>query len=322
MTNDKIRPQCLPVKKLVILLCVAGAAVGALLLWKHSLTRGAASLPLSGHATGAPLGSPRGQAGGLIAASSPPLAAAPPSDSSDAERVAWLESLGQLPPGASLHDRWLAQRTSWWGKRLDPKEFWKGRVVWCDQKAIAAAHAHGRGYPPIPYADPGTKQFPDVDHRPIPSAEGFEIPYISSSREAVFWDYFNRTHPMPPERIDLYQTSAVKYRREDATFLGCPPEALSEEALHWAGVMKLRDDYRAALALPPGQVAAMTNYVLGQGTVDPKLITEPLPADQLRAANTWKIAYLQRLRRQKTDESYINAYLQAWRLSAAEVFGR
>jgi hypothetical protein len=41
----------------------------------------------------------------------------------------------------------------------------------------------------------------------------------------------------------------------------------------------------------------------------------------MRAANAWKIAYLQRLRREKTDESYINAYLQAWNLSATEVFG-
>jgi hypothetical protein len=34
----------------------------------------------------------------------------------------------------------------------------------------------------------------------------------------------------------------------------------------------------------------------------------------------WKIAYLQRLRKEKTDESYINAYLKAWNLSPAEAF--
>ena len=55
--------------------------------------------------------------------------------------------------------------------------------------------------------------------------------------------------------------------------------------------------------------------------VDTKLITEPLTADQLKAANVWKLAYLQRLRREKTDEQYIQAYLKAWNLTENEVFG-
>ncbi|MEY4385366.1 MAG: hypothetical protein RLY20_649 [Verrucomicrobiota bacterium] len=54
--------------------------------------------------------------------------------------------------------------------------------------------------------------------------------------------------------------------------------------------------------------------------VDPKYITEPLAPDQLKAANAWKIAYLQHLRREKTDESYIHAYLKAWNLTEADVF--
>jgi hypothetical protein len=51
-----------------------------------------------------------------------------------------------------------------------------------------------------------------------------------------------------------------------------------------------------------------------------KLITDPLAPDQVAAANAWKIAYLQRLRKENTDESYISAYLTAWKLSATEVF--
>jgi len=54
--------------------------------------------------------------------------------------------------------------------------------------------------------------------------------------------------------------------------------------------------------------------------VDSKYITEPLTSDQLKEANAWKVAYLQRLRREKTDESYINAYLEAWNLTEEEVF--
>ncbi len=54
--------------------------------------------------------------------------------------------------------------------------------------------------------------------------------------------------------------------------------------------------------------------------VDPKLITEPLNDEQLKESVQWKIDYLQRLRREKVDESYINAYLKAWNLHAEDVF--
>jgi len=50
-------------------------------------------------------------------------------------------------------------------------------------------------------------------------------------------------------------------------------------------------------------------------------VTQPLADEQLRAANAWKIAYLQRLRKESTNEPYVNAYFQAWNLSAAQVFG-
>ena len=55
---------------------------------------------------------------------------------------------------------------------------------------------------------------------------------------------------------------------------------------------------------------------------DRALITEPLTQDQLDTANAWKVAYLNRLRAEKWDESYINAYLQAWNLSEEYVFGK
>jgi hypothetical protein len=53
---------------------------------------------------------------------------------------------------------------------------------------------------------------------------------------------------------------------------------------------------------------------------DQNLITDPLREEHLAAANAWKIAYLNRLRKENTDESYINAYLKAWNLSAVEVW--
>jgi hypothetical protein len=54
--------------------------------------------------------------------------------------------------------------------------------------------------------------------------------------------------------------------------------------------------------------------------VDTNLIINPLTEEQRSAANGWKVAYLQRLRREKTDESYLNAYLAAWKLDHAQVF--
>lgn len=60
--------------------------------------------------------------------------------------------------------------------------------------------------------------------------------------------------------------------------------------------------------------------LLGRLLVETNYVTQPPADEQLRAANAWKVAYLQRLCRENIDESYINAYLQAWNLSADAVF--
>ena len=41
----------------------------------------------------------------------------------------------------------------------------------------------------------------------------------------------------------------------------------------------------------------------------------------VKATDAWKVAYLRRLRAEKTDESYIKAYLKAWNLDPKDVFG-
>ena len=84
--------------------------------------------------------------------------------------------------------------------------------------------------------------------------------------------------------------------------------------------MKKRKEYaeRLASGWTPAQIL---QDFLEDVYVDPKYITEPLSEEDLRAANAWKVEYLRRLRAEKTDESYINAYMQAWSLSSNEVFG-
>jgi hypothetical protein len=244
-----------------------------------------------------------------------------------------------------VRDYYLVQWTSWWGKRLDPKEFWKGRVLWCDRSAVAAACSHGRLLPPIPYDDPLFRAISDQDYKPASAgAENYGGAGRSSSREAAFWDYFKRTHPMPPEQIELDQRSIAQEantldwrnqglqsgsRRWDELAQrsrgqmiaqGCPPEALSDEALRWAYIMNQREEYQAALAMPAPTMTLRTNLLFRMVSVDLTYITGPLANEQVKAANAWKIAYLQRLRREKVDLSYIVAYLKAWNLSSAEVF--
>jgi hypothetical protein len=97
--------------------------------------------------------------------------------------------------------------------------------------------------------------------------------------------------------------------------------------LFWAYVMKQRQEYAKEQAQADDWKShgshlaeSFLTRFLERLYVDPKFITDPLTPDQLKAANAWKIAYLQRLRREKTDESYITAYLKAWNLTEAEVF--
>jgi hypothetical protein len=87
-------------------------------------------------------------------------------------------------------------------------------------------------------------------------------------------------------------------KRDVTNFVCYPTEAFTDEALFWRRVLDNRHDF----------------------DFETNKIARPLTDAQMKAANAWKIAYLQRLRREKTDESYINAYLKAWNLSPAEVF--
>jgi hypothetical protein len=266
---------------------------------------------------------------------------------SDGKLVAWLEKLSQLPADASLRERYLAQRTSWWGKRLDPTQFWRGRVVWWDTSAANVASAHGRLFPPVPYDDPQFHSYSDKDLAPLRAgSEGTDVYAIYSDREKAFWWCFHKTHPMPPEQIELNQRSVAREanefdwasreqrsgpRRWDQLAArarsqmieqGCPPEALSDDALRWAYTTKMREDYQHVLALSPPAMTLRTNSLFRHLSVDRRYITDRLTDEEISTAGAWKTAYLQRLRREKTDESYITAYLKAWSLSADAVFGR
>jgi len=125
----------------------------------------------------------------------------------------------------------------------------------------------------------------------------------------------------------------------DGIFLTIPKISVQPESLASLFTMKLkkiapansagkirvyrrREEYAAHIApLSNANQMVFTNWI-GQLFVDQKYIIEPLSPGYLNAANAWKVSYLQRLRREQMDESYINAYLKSWNLSAAEVFSQ
>ena len=105
-----------------------------------------------------------------------------------------------------------------------------------------------------------------------------------------------------------------------------PQEALADEALLRAYVMKKRLEYarekERAAGLKSANASIANHFIetfLADIAVDKKLITEPLTPQQTKAANAWKVTYLQRLCREKIDRSYIDAYLKAWGLRPEHV---
>ena len=270
------------------------------------------------------------------------------------DHLALLERIGHLPLDRTDHrEMKIAEKTSWWGKRLDPATFWSNRVVWLDRSAIGEAQTYGRDWPPIPFDDPRFEKCDDSDY---PPPKGYDINDINvhtkhSYREDAFWNWFVFNHPRPPERIDKYNSEVamswlrrkntletdpeeakrfrvtsesiagdIVGRRSRAAEDNYPPEFHNEEAYFWNGVLALRTEYQEALQKYRDE-EQMDLFFWKKVPVDRKYILDPLTEENMRAANAWKVAYLNRLRSEQWDESYINAYLQAWNLSEEYVFG-
>ncbi len=266
-----------------------------------------------------------------------------------------LQRLGEVPEGASFATRegmrdWrIAAYTTWWGKKLDPRQFWKQRTIWNDDSAQSAALRRGRAYPPIPThltnAVPpfsiSASRYKDVVAPVTGPDSGPYIPYHFSDAENAYWDWFAKTHPRPPAHLERGQFDLARrvlegrklgglsaqeradleaHERSDLQQMGFPPEALSEDALFWAYVVNKRQEYERMLNSGWSVGSGPIRNLLERLGVDSAFITRPLTSNQQHAAKAWKSAYLQRLRRERADESYINAYLKAWNLSPTEDF--
>lgn len=188
-------------------------------------------------------------------------------------------SLGAVPDDAVMgRDReWqLAHKTTWWGKPLDPKEFWKGRTIWLDESARLAAARKGRGYPPMPYDDPSIPHYQDDENAKQyfdGGPEGLGLGFYTRSRERAFWGQFSKTQPKPPAELEREQfglAETIIKLRHDLKFapakrtaqdaeelekifrkrvkeIGYPAEPFSDQALHAAYVSKMKVRYENCL---------------------------------------------------------------------------
>ena len=51
-------------------------------------------------------------------------------------RLEELEKAGKVPTNASPEDWQLAQKTTWWGKPVDPARFWTNKTRWLGPQAM------------------------------------------------------------------------------------------------------------------------------------------------------------------------------------------
>lgn len=260
-----------------------------------------------------------------------------------------LETLGRVPEDAKPSDWALAEHTSWWGKPLDATNFWRGRVIWCDETARREAARHGRMLPPVP---PGDYSLP-LSKSPRSNKKQYDIQdptptYHYSSEERRFWEYWRRTTPPPPEMIAESQRQVAEYylggkkeiangpnvaRRTEESMqrgltsqvkreieMGFPPEAYDEQALYWALARGMREQQLRDEQNGHVTVGVLSPIVQTRLAIPAEYATRDLTPEETAKADAWRIAYLRRLKTQKTDQSYIDAYLKAWNLDPKEVF--
>lgn len=266
------------------------------------------------------------------------------------DRLELLERLGCVPADGDVSDYNIAQKTTWWGHRLDPVTFWSNRVVWLDERNVSDANRMGREYPPIPFVDPrfaDRDDSIDVDNKAA-SAEGPTIRLHQTDRENAFWNMFVVTQPRPPADLSkrqfeeaermlkssfdfehrgnpggLTQESLAEIQNhwgQQAKDAGYPTEAFSMESLRLAYMNRMRTEYQDALTAQGNGNSLPMRQFQRRLCVPIEDLKQPMTESDRNAIDAWKIAYLRRLRAQKTDESYISAYLQAWNLDAKTVF--
>lgn len=204
------------------------------------------------------------------------------------------------------------------------------------------ANRAGRSYPPIPYENSKHTNYSITDVKSSGgTVEGPDINYVSNRREDIFWQHFPETHPRPPKDLERKQEQvaknifrALRWEKEskstlellkkngiaDAINSHYPSEAFEEDTLFWSYVSAMQNEYQGIINSGQANRVRLKNLMKNL-TVDPNYVTNSPSQQQIQAMNTWKISYLQRLRKENTDEMYIKAYLKTWKLTEEQVFG-
>ncbi len=224
----------------------------------------------------------------------------------------------------------------------DPAVFWSNRVVWLDREVMKAAADHGRAYPPMPYVDPEAMAIAPTPLRHYVESLDIDVPRLKgNNRERWFWDKFSRTHPHPPDYLDALFVSesmssgdslliaknngdprwksktpgGLGSRRRSYPKMGIPIEMLDAESLA-ACCHLIKGDkswnasaFKLSQQLSAGTIPAVEEF-LERGFEDASEVE-----NELKTAYAWRVKYLRRLRREGTDESYIEAYKKAWNIS-------
>ena len=247
-----------------------------------------------------------------------------------------LEKSGQMLDGPNDTD--VSTHLEW---NDDPVVFWSNRVVWLDREVMKAAADHGRAYPPMPYVDPEAMQIEPTPFGHHVESLDVSVPRLEgTNRERWFWDKFSKTHPRPPDYLDALFVSEsassgrVLYTaktngdsgwkqitpfglgacRRDYPKMGIPVEMLDAESLAACyHLMKGEKPWNASAfhfsrQLASGNIPPIEAF-LERGFANVSEVER-----EIKTAYAWRVKYLRRLRREGTDESYIEAYKKAWNL--------
>jgi len=243
-----------------------------------------------------------------------------------------------------------AQHEPWWGQPFDSAAFWEGRPIWLDYETKSLAMRRGRRHPPVPpqFAS-GKKQRVLVSDSSTIECRMPRMYY--TEEESRFWNAFSRTHPQPPEEIERWlqhwselrvraekfgipplpsgkelktpgylnrkePRDTVDFARSEASSVSMPAEAVTEDALYWEYVRGKRIEYEKEVEnrRTNGTGVKLESF-FHRLECPSELVRKPPSDEEIRVTIGWRIAYIRRLRREGTDESYIEAYKKAWNLS-------
>lgn len=254
-----------------------------------------------------------------------------------------LEGMAQLPRNAWPEEEKLAESTSWWGKPLDPKEYWRNRPLWIDAETSWSANARGRLHPPIPFDDQEMLELPaeDTRKRGYAGIEGYTPAYVSNPRERNFWAKWYSRLPQPPQKIDVDRLRAAqlimsiesrsrqpKQRGQPTTAAdvtrywetvgrsaisdGGPPEAFERSCIYVAFILNVYTK----------QGSSASNELNNWRGIIPNEYLDASEAKLREMDKAWKHAYINRLKNELSQhpqlapfvDEYIKAYSEAWTL--------